>query len=343
MAVTIKDIAKKGGVSYSTVSRALNNRLVVNEKTRREIQKLAEEMGYKPNGLARGLVTQKTDTLGLVIPDITNPFFPEVARGVEEEAAKYGYSVFLCNTDWDVKKEQRYLQALLSKRVDGIILASASEDSDYVIELVRGGLPLILVSRVMKQVDTNYVAIDNVKGAYLATDHLLNLGHRGIAYIGGPENLEFSRARYEGYLLALASKGIEINSRYIRHGKFKKEEGYRNTCELLKDPASRPTAIFAANDILALGIIQAARELGIQVPGELSVVGFDDIPYASYGEVRLTTVAQPKYAMGEMAAKLLLDEIQSGKKPQKKHIVLQPELVIRNSSWSPKQAGSNSG
>ncbi|GAW92364.1 LacI family DNA-binding transcriptional regulator [Calderihabitans maritimus] len=337
MTVTIKDIAKRAGVSYSTVSRALNNRPEVNEKTRREIQKLAEEMGYRPNAIARGLVTQKTGTLGLVIPDITNPFFPEVARGAEEEADRRGYNVFLCNTAWDLEKEQRYLEALVSKRVDGIILSSASEDSEYVARLARSGPPLILINRVLKQVNTNYVVIDNIRGAYMVVEHLLDLGHRRIAYIGGPEKLEPSRERFEGYRLALAARGVDIDPLLVRYGKFKKEDGYRNACVLLEDPALRPTAIFAANDILALGVIQAARDLGLQVPEQLSVVGFDDIPFVSYGEIRLTTVAQPKYAMGEMAAKILLDEIQNASKQQKKHVVLQPELVIRNSSGPPLQ------
>ncbi|WP_003542274.1 LacI family DNA-binding transcriptional regulator [Desulfotomaculum nigrificans] len=332
MTVTIKDIAKKAGVSYATVSRALNNRPEVNEKTRREIQKLAEEMGYKPNALARGLVTKETKTLGLIIPDITNPFFPEVARGVEEAAAQAGYNVFLCNTNWLAAKEETYLEVLEEKRVDGLILASVAKDCDVVKRVIKRGTPLVLVNRVLKDVDAHYVVIDNNKGSFQVVEHLLGLGHRIIGFIGGLAHVEATRERLQGYRLALASAGIPVDEDLIRLGTFKKESGYENTISLMKDCKKKPTAIFAANDVLALGVIQAVQDCGLQVPEDVAVIGFDDIPFAAYAEVSLTTVAQPKYTMGEMAAKILIEEIKEGPSKEKKHVVLQPKLVIRKSS-----------
>ncbi|MDQ0285974.1 LacI family transcriptional regulator [Desulfofundulus luciae] len=341
MTVTIKDIARKAGVSYATVSRALNNRPEVSEKTRREIQRLAAEMGYKPNAIARGLVTRETLTLGLVIPDITNPFFPEVARGVEEAASEAGYSVFLCNTNWDVDKERTYIELLEEKRVDGLILASVTEDEEYLAELLSRETPVVLINRILDQVDTNYVAIDNVKGAQQAVEHLISLGHRRIAYVGGLEHVESTAERLHGYRLALAINNIPFEEELVRYGSFKKESGYENALSLLSLPEP-PTAIFAANDILALGVIQAIKERELKVPENVAVVGFDDIPFAAYAEVNLTTVAQPKYTMGEMAAKILIDEIRKGPSPEKKHIVLPPTLVIRASSGGRREDPKNS-
>lgn len=332
MAVTIKDIARKAGVSYATVSRALNNRPEVNEKTRREIQKLAEEMGYKPNALARSLVTRESKTLGLIIPDITNPFFPEVARGAEEAAAQAGYSIFLCNTNWEEEKERKYLALLEEKRVDGIILASVINDEQQMMEyLADSTVPLIMINRVLKNVHTHYVVIDNVRGAGLVMEHLIENGHRDIAFVGGLSHVEATRERLQGYKMMLGAYELPVKPELIRLGSFRRESGYSNALELLK-LSPRPTAIFAANDILALGVLQAAADLNLRVPGDLAVVGFDDIPFASYAEVSLTTVAQPKYAMGEMAAKILIEEIKEGPSREKKKIILQPELVVRRSS-----------
>lgn len=332
MAVTIKDIARKAGVSYATVSRALNNRPEVNEKTRREIQKLAEEMGYKPNALARSLVTRESKTLGLIIPDITNPFFPEVARGAEEAAAQAGYSIFLCNTNWEEEKERKYLALLEEKRVDGIILASVINDEQQMMEyLADSAVPLIMINRVLKNIQAHYVVIDNVRGACLVMEHLIENGHRDIAFVGGLSHVEATRERLQGYKMMLGAYDLPVRPELIRLGSFKRESGYSNALELLK-LSPRPTAIFAANDILALGVLQAAADMNLRVPGDLAVVGFDDIPFASYAEVSLTTVAQPKYAMGEMAAKILIEEIKEGPSREKKKIILQPELVVRRSS-----------
>lgn len=331
MTVTIKDIAKKAGVSYATVSRALTNRPEVNEKTRRDIQKLAEEMGYKPNALARGLVTRESKTLGLIIPDITNPFFPEVARGVEEAASRSGYNVFLCNTNWDAEKERTYIEVLEEKRVDGLIVASVTDDAKTLEGFTRGGAPLVLVNRVLKDIDTHYVVIDNLKGGYMVVEHLLGLGHKRIAFIGGLRHVEATRERLQGYMLALSSGGIPVDDKLVYSGAFKKESGYQNAMKLL-EVDQPPTAIFAANDILALGVIQAVQEAGLKVPDDIAVVGFDDIAFASYAEVSLTTIAQPKYIMGEMAAKILMEDIKEGAVREKKHIVLQPSLVVRKSS-----------
>lgn len=336
MTINIKDIAKKAGVSYATVSRALNNRPGVNEKTRRDIQKLAEEMGYKPNALARGLVTRESRTLGLVIPDITNPFFPEVARGVEDAASRSGYNVFLCNTNWDAGKENTYVEVLEEKRIDGLVLASVTDDGKTLEGFIRRGTPLVLVNRVLKDIDTHYVIIDNIKGGCMVVEYLLELGHTRIAFIGGLPHVEATRERLQGYRLAMSTAGMPVDEELILYDSFKKESGYQNTMRLLAiDP--RPTAIFAANDVLALGVIQAIQDAGLRVPDDIAVIGFDDITFASYAEIGLTTIAQPKYVMGEMAAKILIEDIKEGDTGEKKHVVLQPRLVVRKSSGSPKK------
>lgn len=331
MAVTIKDIAKKLGISYATVSRALNNHPEVSAETRKMILKTAEEMGYKPNAIARGLVMRQTTTLGLVIPDITNPFFPEVARGVEDAASEGGYNVFLCNTNWDPAKERTLIQLLEEKRVDGLLVAPVTHDLSYLKQVEERGTPVIVLGRTSETVDLNYVVIDNVKGGLLAVEHLIKQGHVNIAFVGGLETDVSNQERLEGYQLALLKKEIPVKQEYIIHDSFKQESGYESARKLLDLP-NRPSAIFAANDVLALGTTRAVEEAGMKVPGDIAVVGFDDIPFASYAEVQLTSISQPKYIMGEMAAKVLIEEIKGINRGGKKHIVLQPELVVRRSS-----------
>ena len=328
--VTIKDIAAQAGISYATVSRALNDKPGVKKETRRRVLKVARRLGYCPNAVARSLVTRETRSIALVIPDITNPFFPEVARGVEEAASRVGYSVFLCNTNWNVEKELSFVQLLESKRIDGLILASSSDDGFAVEKFVRTGASLVVINSLFKEFDCHQVMIDNIKGGCLAAKHLLSLGHRRIGFIGGLPFVKSTVDRFEGYRKALEEAGATPGQSFIRYGSFKWESGYRNALELLKG-RDRPSAFFAANDLLALGVMQAADELGLEIPNDLAVVGFDDIVFSSYPRVHLTTVAQPKHLIGETAAKIILDELHHGKGPGRKSVILSPELVVRKS------------
>ncbi|WP_238472833.1 substrate-binding domain-containing protein [Desulforamulus profundi] len=245
---------------------------------------------------------------------------------MEDAASQAGYNVFLCNTNWVPDKEETYLEVLEEKRVDGLILASVTDNGEAVRRFIQGVTPLVLVNRVLKDIDTHYVVMDNVKGGYQVVEYLLGLGHRTIGFIGGLAHVEATHERLQGYKMALVSEGIPVDESLIRLGTFKRESGYQNAMALIRETEKRPTAIFAASDILALGVIKAVQECGLKVPEDMAVVGFDDIPFAADAEVSLTTVAQPKYTMGEMAAKILLEEIKEG--PPKKR-----NTWCSNPSW----------
>lgn len=327
--VTIKDIAEKLGVSYATVSRALNNRPEVKEETRQKVLDAAGEMGYRPNRIARSLVTRRSQCLGLIVPDIMNPFFAELARGVDEAAAKQGYSVYLCNTNWNEKKELTYLNLLDGRQTDGIILASARDEGTNVKKFIERELPLVVVNSLFKEFDCHQVMIDNIRGGYLATAHLIKLGHRSIGFIGGLKHVKATVDRLEGLRLALKEEGLKIDEQLISFGAYTWESGFSRTKALL-DQGKRPSAIFAANDIVALGAIQAADERGLKIPEDLAIVGFDDIAFSAYPKVRLSTVSQEKKQLGRCAVEIILKQLK-GKPglPKKERIVLQPSLVIR--------------
>ncbi|HBE80833.1 MAG TPA: LacI family transcriptional regulator [Firmicutes bacterium] len=328
---TIKDVAKKAGVSYATVSRALNNHPEINEETRKKIVKISSEMGYQPNAIAQGLVKKETKTIGLLIPDITNPFFPEVARGVEDAANMEGYSVFLCNTNWSEEQEERYLEVLMQKQVDGIIIGPSSERTGHIKKVFHLGIkPAVFISRIDYPNSTS-ILIDNISGARIAVEYLISKGHKKIAFIGGLKDAFSNQDRLLGYKNALEMNGIPINQDYILNGDFKRESGHQATQKVLQVNL-RPTAIFAANDMLALGAIQAIKEEGLVIPGDISVVGFDDIGFAALPEIQLTTIAQPKYDMGRLAFLTLLDQIKGGDSVINKRILLNPELIIRKTS-----------
>jgi len=332
--VTIKDIARKANVSYATVSRALNNKRGVRETTRIKILDLASKMSYTPNAIARGLVKKQTLTLGLIIPDITNPFYPEVARGIEDGAAEGGFSIFLCNTNWERKREAHYLRLLAEKRVDGIILAPIDNEVAAVEFSLTGKIPVVYVSNAPRRTEHSFVVIDNVLGGFLATEHLIRAGHRTIGFVGSTEDSLTIAGRLKGYRRALKKYGLPFEKKYIQLGDFKQETGYRIVRRMIAE-RDYPRAVFAENDLLALGILQGVKASGLSVPGDVAVVGFDDIPFAGFPEVQLTTINQPKYEMGRKAVEILLEQIggSAGAQPvQIRQIYLKPQLVVRKSS-----------
>ncbi len=344
--VTIKDIAKRLNLSYSTVSRALNSSSLVNEKTMKRIQEEAKRMGYTPNALARGLVLKKSGIIGMIIPDITNPFFPALARGAEDRAVDRGYNLLVCNTDWNIKLETRHLRLIQEKKVDGLILSSINLENKYLETIIQKGYPLVFVSRVYPGVDVNFVGMDTHYGGYLAGKHLVELGHRNIAFIGGKFNIGSVQGRFSGFLKALREAGIEFNPSLAVEGEFNIESGYARALELFKynfKSGGKITAVFAANDLVAIGVMKAVRELGLSVPDDVSVIGYDDIFVSSIPGVELTTVFQEKRKMGELAVDLLLDEIDSSfggdgrtggirKKVKRKKIILKPRLIVRKTT-----------
>jgi LacI family transcriptional regulator len=333
--VTLEDIARKAGVSLSTASRALNDSPFIKEETKSKVKRIAKELGYEKNELARGLAKGSIKIISLVISDISNPFFSEIARGVEDAANARGYGMILCNTDRDPEKEGGYMRMLKRSRVAGLILASATVDDSYIKDLSQSETPLILISRTSKA-DTSYIIIDDFKGGLMATEYLVKLGHQRIGFIGGPKGLTSTMGRIRGYQKALKRNGIPLYKEIVRYADFTREAGYHAMREYLK-LSKLPTAIFGANDMIALGVIEAVEEAGLSVPDDISVIGYDNISYASLPKIELTTIAQPIYDMGFAATEYILDVAEGGREKKLKRI-LKPQLIIRKTCkpWGKK-------
>ncbi|WP_284036904.1 LacI family DNA-binding transcriptional regulator [Neobacillus sp. 114] len=332
MSVTIKDIAKKAGVSITTVSRIMNNKSEgIRKETCEKVLKVIEELNYKPNSIARSMITKKTNTIGLVIPDIRNPFFPELVRGVEDVANNAQYTVFLCNTDSSHRKETDYLTIMKEKNVDGIIFSGPQEtqSKEFYQTVQEYEIPVVLLDRGQENRDFGGVYIDNEKAGYLATKHLLELSHRKIGCITGPANIPNSNERFKGYTKALSEFQVPIDDSIIITGNYQMEGGYQAAKTLLKE--KDVTAIFAFNDLMAFGVYQAAVELGINIPNDLSVVGFDNLTYNQLLIPKLTTIEQSAYKMGEIAATMLFDQI-NNKNISKEQVFMEPKLIINGST-----------
>ncbi len=329
---TIKDVAELAEVHPSTVSRVINGNPRISEKTKNRVLLIIKKLGYTPNAIARGLKTKRTHTLGMLIPDITNPFFAEIARGVEDAANKNSFNVILCNTDDKLKKERTYLDILKEKRVDGLILGTAHTKDDSILELEKNNFPYILVSRNIEELDKNCIIIDDVVGGIMATEYLIRLGHRRIAHITGPLKVRAAIDRVDGYKNALKKYHIEYKEELIEEGDFRIKSGYQAMKKFLDLPEP-PTAIFAANDLLALGAMQAIQKMKFHIPEDFSIIGFDDIRVSSFVYPPLTTIRQPMLEMGILAVKMLLKIIEEGEFNQRR-IILQPKLIIRESCKS---------
>ena len=326
MTTTIKDIARQIGVSYSTVSRALNGKTGVGEKMRGRIVALADELGYQPNDLARGLVNKTSKTIGVIIPDINNPFFGEIVKGIIETANEEHYEVFLCISEWDSVKERDYINTLSKKRVDGIILKPAIDHKKNIYEYIRS--PIMFIEQSWKdEQSTHTVEVDNVKGGYMAVSHLLDYGYRNIGFLAGKKDSYSSALRMAGCEAALKKKALVINRDWIEHSDFNIEGGYEATKRLLHRTQGID-AIFAFNDILALGAMQALKELGCEIPGDIGVIGYDNITYSGLPQIQLSTINQPKYELGRMISRTLLNIIK-GREILEKKVVLSPTLIKR--------------
>ena len=326
---TIRDVAKLAGVSPTTVSHVINGTRFVREETRARVLEAMRRLNYQPNRLARSLRQKRTHTLGLLIPNSANPFFAEVLRGIEDACFEMGYSVILCNADDDPEKELEYLSVLVEKQVDGIVLVSAGAADESLRLLTASRVPAVVVDREFASQGFDTVVTDNQGGGYAATRHLLSLGHRRIGCITGPSLLTPSAARVTGYRQALEEAGVPFDEELVVPGDFRSESGYEMTRKLLGLPEP-PTAIFACNDMMALGAICAVHEAGLRVPDDVSVVGFDDITLASYSVPRLTTIAQPRHKMGFMAARMLIERISNRDAPIKREL-LPTTLIVRDS------------
>jgi LacI family transcriptional regulator len=331
--VTIKDIALLANVSHTTVSRALNDKLRIKNETKEKILSIARDLNYRPDFIARSLVMKRTKTLGLVITTISNPFYVELAQGIEATARGLGYNIILCSTHHDLSVEKQYVDMLRSKGVDGIIFTSAHLGDPNIVVLAEESFPIVLVNRrtyhslVKEKVD--YIGVNNILGGFLAVEHLIRLGHRQIAVIGGSAESSVALERLEGGKKALQAYTLEQRKDYFWEGDFLKESGYRGGKRFL-EMAEPPTAIFAANDYMALGTYQAIAERGLRIPEDIALVGFNDIEFTGMKGIDLTTIGQKKFEMGALAVKTLVEKIEGGEsKSSTKEILLKPELIIR--------------
>ena len=327
---TIREVAESAGVSYATVSHVINNTRVVSPETRQRVLDAMLELNYRPNALARSLRQGKTNTLGLVLPDSANPFFAEISRSIEDEAFNKGYSVFLCNTELDTQRELFYVDVLSKKQVDGIIFVAAGDQTDSLDYLARERMPVVMIDRNVPNVQMDVVLTDHQLGGFLATQHLLQLGHTRIACIAGPSSITPSAERITGYRNALEQAGIPFDEKLVIRGDYHAQSGMEITHSLIKR-GPPPTAIFALNDLMALGALRAAAEAGCSVPRDLAVVGYDDLELSQFTNPPLTTIAQPKKEIGMQAVSLLVERItQNGRPPSR--LVLPPELIVRRST-----------
>ncbi|KQP19800.1 LacI family DNA-binding transcriptional regulator [Pseudorhodoferax sp. Leaf267] len=326
---TIKDVARHANVSVTTVSHVVNKTRFVSDDGRARVEQAIRDLGYVPSAVARSLQRSATSTLGMLIPNSSNPYFAEIVRGIEDRCFGAGYNLLLCNTDDEPRRQGMVLQVLAERRVDGLIVVSSGEDP-ALPELLSGlRVPTVMVDREIDTLPCDLVETAHMQGALLAVQHLTTLGHRRIACIGGPAGVATADQRVEGWRLALA--GIGLASTDLLHtGDFTSEGGYAAMHAILRQ-APRPSAVFAANDLMAIGALCAAHECGVAVPDDLSLVGFDDIELARFTCPPLTTVAQPKQRIANLAVDMLLERIE-GRRQEPRKVVLQPELRVRASS-----------
>ncbi|CAN5655808.1 substrate-binding domain-containing protein [soil metagenome] len=327
---TIREVAKRANVAPITVSRVLNNSGYFSQEIKDRVEAAATELHYVPNMLARSLRSNRTQTLGLVLSDITNPFWTTVARGVEDAASQQGFNVMLCNTDEKAAKQAEYLSVLLRKRVDGIILVPARSTPEAVQMIQKQGVQVVVMDRQVPGATVDVVRGASMRSSYELTQYLLALGHRQIVLLAGPETVSTSHERVQGYQQAFAEVNLAAAAMTVLYGEFTVDSGYTMAQQAVA-MKPRPTALFAANNFIAIGALKALRALGLHVPEDISVVGFDDLPTSLIVEPFLTVVAQPAYAMGQHATELLLQRISAPEATSYQEVILPTQLIIRQS------------
>ena len=323
------------GVSLGTVSHVLNGSARVRDPLRKRVEEAVESLGYQPSALARGLRRDKTNMIGMIIPDVTNPFFPAVVRGAEDVAFSNGYRLVLCNTDNDHAKELAHLNELRTYLPAGlIVIPSSFSDLTKQAEIYKkSGTAVVCVDRLPKRWEGDTVTVANEQGAYEATHYLIKLGHRKIAIITGPLHLTNSQQRMAGFRRAMTEAGLPLAPEYLQESTFNLTGGHSKGLLLLR-MLPRPTAIFAGNDMIAMGVLQAIRDLGFHCPRDISLVGFDDLDFAPFTSPSLTSVYQPGYQLGATAAQMLVERVMGDDEPAR-HVVLQTQIKIRESIAPP--------
>lgn len=328
---TIGDVADAAGVSISTVSRVVRQHADVKQETREKILAVIETLGYRPSPVARALVAGRSRTVGLLVSDIANPFYPELAKAIEREARKFGYALVICNTEDNVREAKRYVQRLLSQGIDGIIHASVGNDEEPVLSLLGSNTPVVFTNRRPRSPSCHFVVADNRAGAIALTQHLLDLGHRRIGFVGGPDYASNAQDRLDGFKTAMA--GQPDAEAVIHTGEFSPQTG-REAVKRWIDQGRLPTAIIGVNDSIALGTLEGLLDAGRSVPADVALAGFDDIEMASSRLVGLTTVAQHIDRMGHRAMHILRRLLES-RAPRPIQEVIQPTLVVRRTSGLP--------
>lgn len=337
MPITLRDVGKRAGVSAMTVSRVINGREGVDPETQRKVEEAVEVLDYVPNRIARGLTSQKTATIGLIVPDVANPFFSPVVRGAEATARRAGYRVLLCNSEGDLRLEREYIEDLVSHRVEGLLLAPANDQSRHsIFPLLRREFPLVLIDRALPDLDCDLVVGDSASGARNLVEHLLAVGHRDIAHITDADDTSTGRERLRGYQEALAAAAIPYREDLVFRTTVDQIGGYRATQQVLAMDRL-PTAIFTVNNMTVVGAMKALRERGYSVPQDMGLVCFDDVEHLAVLSPFLTVIDQPAETFGSLGAQLLLERISGKAGRRSRRIVLQTDLLVRSS------CGSNTG
>jgi DNA-binding LacI/PurR family transcriptional regulator len=326
---TIYDVARLAGVSTASVSRALNGTGQLSATTRASIEAAVEQLGYRPNTIARSLVTKSTQTIAFLLPDITNPFYAALVSGIQEFALAHDHTMLLCTTEGDAEREEQYLELLRAKQVDGALVDGLVLPTSRIARFVEDGFPIVCLDRDIAARSIPLVQVDNRLGGRMATEHLLELGHHRIAHVTGARSLRISEDRLAGFRDAFAAVGMKPLE-LVAEGRFTEEGGYDATKTLLGRGIDF-TAVFAANDLSAVGVLNALAEAGLRVPDDVSVVGFDDFRLAAYTTPPLTTIHQPAAEIGARATEMLIDLTQ-GRRIRKLRHLLPPQLVVRGST-----------
>lgn len=330
---TIKDVAEKAGVSTATVSRALNSNYPVSKETHDRVMKAVEATGYRINILAKSLRTDKTYMVGLVVPDISNPYFMNIARGLEQAITPFGYTLTFCSTDEDPAKEIKILEALKDKRVDYVVLASSLEDGAYLEQLKAQGLKLIMVDTMLDNLKVDFVVEENEDASYRLVDYAVKMGHKKIGIVNGIMHISTARERYSGYVSALQDNGLTVDERYTVNGGYYRQIAYENVKAMLLEHADdRPTLIYATNNQMTEGTLMAVKELGLSVPEDISVVSFGELTLAELIEPKMTIIEQNSTAIGQEAGEILMNRLERGNNSSvpTTHII-KSELVVRKS------------
>lgn len=328
---TIKEVARRAKVSVGTVSNVLSGTVPVSEKLRTRVLQVIRDLDYHPNHVARSLKIRQTKMLGMVVSDLTNPFFPQMVRGAEDAAWQHNYMLITFNTDDQMERERQVLAALRSRRVDGILLVAATTEGDmsHIRGVVDSGIPVVCLDRVLREFPLDSVTVDNVAGAQECVAHLIGAGHRRIAVITGSLHLQVARDRLEGYQRALSAAGIEFDQSLVGDGHFRSEGGYETARRLLAE--QRPTAVFSSNAMMTLGLLRALVEARLRCPQDVAVATFDDPSFSEALRPQLTSVSQPSYDLGFKGAELLIRRIAEPAR-RRTNLVLKTELRVRESS-----------